>query len=113
MSLRTRAACLPLSRQPWNCRVDGNRLSVRGQVARGELPLVGEQAVVHLPVFPLVPGAVGSFGGFERAWVDRLEREVPHNVLQLAGLDVLGIDPGHRLTDVPCAERSLVVGEVN
>lgn len=64
---------------------------------------------MHLPVFTLVAGAVGGLGHFEGIGVKLLNRKIPENVLDLARLDVLLLDLGQRLTDVPGAKRSLVV----
>jgi len=68
---------------------------------------------MHLPVFPLVARAVRGLGRLEGVSVDRFQGEVPGDILQLAGFDVLLLDLGQRLTDVPGAEGSLVIGEVD
>ena len=84
-----------------------------GKVWPGEGSLVGEESVVHLPVFALLARAVRGLGCLERQRVDGFERKVPDDVLELAGRDVVPFELGVRLTDVPAAERSLVVGEVD
>ncbi len=68
---------------------------------------------MHLPVFTLVAGAVGGLGRLEGIGVKLLNRKIPENVLDLARLDVLLLDLGQRLTDVPGAKWSLVVGEID
>src|SRR5512138_3549477 len=57
------------------------------EVGRGELPLGGEELAVHLPVLPLVVGAVGRLGRLAGLLVDR-EREVPVDEPDLAGVGV-------------------------
>ncbi len=64
---------------------------------------------MHLPIFSLVGGAVGGLARFEGIGVKLLNRKIPENVLDLARLDVLLLNLGQRLTDVPGAKRSLVV----
>src|SRR3972149_6919246 len=68
---------------------------------------------MHLPEFSLVACAVGRLGRFESIFVDRLQGKVTDDIFQLAGLDVLAVDLGQRLTDVAGAEGSLVIGEVD
>ncbi len=68
---------------------------------------------MHLPIFALLGGAVGGLGRLEGIGVKLLNRKIPKNVFDLARLDVLLLDLGQRLTDVPGAERSLVVGEID
>ncbi len=75
--------------------------------------MVGKEPGVHLPVFTLLGGAVGGLGHFESIGVKLLNRKIPENVLDLARLNVLLLDPGQRLTDVPGAKRSLVVREID
>ncbi len=74
--------------------------------------LVGEEEVVHLPELPLVFGAVGREGGPESVLVDR-ERHVHLDQTELSGLYELFFDLCRRLTGVPGAERSLIVGELD
>jgi len=54
---------------------------------------------------------VRRFGGLERLAVDALQRQVENDVAELAGVDELFSDLRGRLTDVPGAVRSLIVGE--
>ncbi len=68
---------------------------------------------MHLPIFSLVGGAVGGLARFEGIGVKLLNRKIPENILDLARLDVLLLDLGQRLTDVPGAKRSLVVGKID
>ena len=68
---------------------------------------------MHLPIFALLGGAVGGLGRLEGIGMKLLNRKIPKNVFDLARLDVLLLDLGQRLTDVPGAERSLVVGEID
>src|SRR4029450_5708581 len=69
-------------------------------------------SVVHLPVFALLARTVCRLGCLEGQRVDGLKGKVAHDVLELAGRDEVPLELGVRLTDVPAAERSLVVGEV-
>ena len=75
--------------------------------------MVGKEPGVHLPIFALLGGAVGGLGRLEGIGVKLLNWKIPEDVLDLARLDVLLLDLGQRLTDVPGAERSLVVGEID
>jgi len=68
---------------------------------------------MHLPEFCLFACAVGCLGGFECLFVDRFQRKVADDILQLSGLDILPLDLGQRLTDVAGAEGSLVIGEID
>ena len=68
---------------------------------------------MHLPVLVLIAGAVGGLRGLEGVLVNRLQRQVPDDVPEHAGLDEVSLELGVRLTDVPAAERSLVVGELD
>ena len=68
---------------------------------------------MHLPEFSLFACAVGCLGGLECLFVDRFQGKVAGDIFQLAGLDVLAVDLGQRLTDVAGAEGSLVIGEVD
>lgn len=72
-----------------------------------------EEPIVHLPIFSLVGGAVGGLVRFESILVDGFYRKVPKGVFYFACPDVVSFDLGQRLTDVPCAEGSLVIGEVD
>src|SRR2546422_2215916 len=56
---------------------------------------------------------MGRLGGLEGVGVDGLQREVANHVPDTPRLDVRLLDLGHRLTDVPRAERSLVIGELH
>ena len=71
--------------------------------------LVGEEPVVHFPVFPLFSRAVTHLRRLDGQLVDRLEGEVHEHVFELSGCDVFLIDLRGRLTDVPGAVRSLVI----
>jgi len=72
-----------------------------------------EEPIVHLPVFSLIAGAVGGLVRFESILVDGFYRKVQKDVFYFACPDVVSFDLGQRLTDVPCAEGSLVVGKIN
>ncbi len=50
---------------------------------------------------------------FECLWMDGFYGKVAEDILDLAGFDVVLIDLGQRRTDVPGAEGSLVVREVD
>src|SRR5512138_2403390 len=90
--------------------VDPGDLARRGlQVGDRELAVRGEELVVHLPVLPLIAGAVRGLGGLGRLLVHR-ERVVAVHELDLARVrreDVL-----HRRLGAD-AERALVVGELD
>ena len=66
---------------------------------------------MHLPVFALVARTMACFCRFEGVLVDGFQGKVAHDILDLAGLNVVFLDLGHRLTDVPAAEGSLEIGE--
>ena len=68
---------------------------------------------MHLPEAVLLGRAVGRLGGLEGLRVDALERQVEHDIADLAGVDILLFDLRVRLTDVPGAVRSLVVRELD
>ena len=93
--------------------VEPERLGMSRQVIAAELLLVREESTVHLPVLALIAGAVSRLGSLEGLLVNRLQREVADNVPQRAGLDVVSLDLRVRLTDVPGAERSLVIRELD
>lgn len=48
-------------------------------------------------------------GGQQRAGMNIDQREIAINEVNLAGIDVIGLELGFRLTDETSAERSLVV----
>ena len=68
---------------------------------------------MHLPVFTLVAGAVSGLCRLQGAGVELFDWKVAVDIFYLARLDVLLLDLGQRLTDVPGAKRSLVVGEID
>jgi hypothetical protein len=74
---------------------------------------VGKQAIVHLPEFPLLLGAVCSFGSLEGQRVNRFQGQVENDIAQLACGNVFFVNLRIRLTDVAVAEGSLIVGELN
>ena len=84
-----------------------------GQVLRGEGSWIAQQPIVHLPVRPLVVGAAGGLGGAERLRVDVLERVVAEDIPDLAGVDVLRLEPGQHLGEVPSAQWALVIRELD
>ena len=73
--------------------------------------MIGKKPLMHLPVFALVASTMACFRRFEGVLVDGFQGKVAHDILDLAGLNVVLLDLGHRLTDVPAAEGSLEIGE--
>jgi len=59
--------------------------------------------LVHLPVLALVARALGGGRRAEGVGVDRLQRQVPHDVEDLAGLHVLALDLRQSLLGVAAA----------
>ena len=76
-----------------------------------QLLLIGEQALVHLPAFPLIVGTPKRLGGFAGKFVNRLQREVARHIFELPRRNVFLLELWQRLTDVSGTEGSLVVGE--
>src|SRR5215510_4792874 len=74
---------------------------------------MSKELIIHLPEFPLFAGTTRGFSCFEGIFVNRFERKVSYDIAQLAGINVVFLDLGHRLTDVPATERSLEVGELD
>ncbi len=75
--------------------------------------LVLEQPVVHLPVLALVAGAVRRLGRLARVGVNLVDRKVPEDVTQLAGLHVLGLQGRQCRIEEALAVGALVVGELD
>ena len=90
-----------------------DRLAMKQQLARSQGSLVLEQGRMHLPEFPLLSCAVSRLGRLERIPVDRLQRKVADDILELSCLDVVALDLWQRLTDVSRAEWSLVIGKID
>ena len=65
---------------------------------------------MHLPVLPLLAGAVGRLGSLECQGMDGLQGKVPEHILDLAGLDIFLVDLRESLADVAAAEGTLVIG---
>jgi hypothetical protein len=78
-----------------------------------QLLLIGEQAAVHVPAFPLFVGTPKRLGGFASQLVNILQGEVPGDIAQLPRLNVFFRKLWQRLTDVSGTEGSLIVGEVD
>ena len=68
---------------------------------------------MHFPSLPLLPGAAGGLCRFESILVYRFQRQIKYDILYLACLDIFLVDQRCRLTDVPGAERSLVICELD
>ena len=66
---------------------------------------------MHLPELPLLASAAAGLGGFEGVLVDRFQGKVAKDIFDLPSADIVLLDLGHRLTDVPRAEGSLEIGE--
>jgi len=93
------------------CRVYSNCFGMGGEVAQGSLIL--KESSMHLPEFSLFARAFRCLGRLEGVFVNRFQRKVAEDILQLACLDIVSLDLWQRLTDVSGAKRSLVVGKVD
>jgi len=83
------------------------------QIIRRDGLLIRKETIVHLPELVLVACAAGRLGRLECVFMDGFQGEIQDDIFHLAGLDVLVLDLGQRLTDVPGAEGSLVIREID
>jgi hypothetical protein len=91
-------------------RVEAETGGGRLQIGDGELLLVGEHRVVHLPELALVVGAQRRLGGFLGVRVDAVERELPEHDADLVAVAAAHlVDRRHDAR----AERALEVGELD
>ena len=68
---------------------------------------------MHLPVFSLFTGAVGRLGRLEGLFVDGFNRKVAEDIFDLACLNIISLDLGHRLPEVPSTKGSLVIRKLD
>ena len=80
------------------------------KIGGGDVLLIGEQAVVHVPEFPLLSGAMGRLGSLLRVLV-KIERIVAPYIFDLASVDVILDQLRIRLLVIAAAEGTLEVGE--
>jgi hypothetical protein len=66
-----------------------------------------------LPVLAALAGAVRGLRGFERVFVDRFDGEVANDVSDPTGVDIVALDLGRSLLEVPATKRALIVGELD
>src|SRR5262245_22751624 len=74
--------------------VQAERLRVLGEIRAGQLPLIGEQPVVHLPVLALLSRTVCRLGRLHRERMNGLEGQITEHVLHLARLNVFLVQLG-------------------
>jgi len=101
---------LVLSRHRWNAGTSSRPLRVAGQVTTARLAWLAKSWWCISQYLPWSrPQWVASAA--LKPGMDRLQGKVAARRTELAGLDVLALELGHRLPDVARAERSLIVGE--
>ncbi len=79
----------------------------------GMLRRRAEQVVVHLPELVLFESALSGLVGLDGLRMQLVDREVPKGVQNFSCIDIVLLDQGHRLPEVPDTERALVVGELD
>lgn len=73
--------------------------------------LIIEQLIVHFPKLTLIACTSGRFSSLEGLWMHRVEREIAEYIFNFSGGNIISDDLWQRLTDVLCAEWSLIVRE--
>lgn len=102
-----------LKTTPESGEIERQGLRVSDELIWSESSLIGEQPCVHLPESALLPRAICRLGRTKGLRVDALQGKIQEVVADLPRRNVVTFDLWQRLPDVPPAERSLIIGELN
>src|SRR5882724_710560 len=93
--------------------IEAQSTRVGGEMVGGQRALAIEEPIVHLPILALFVGAAGGLGGPERIFVDRFDREVPNDVSDPTGVDIVAVNLRRRLLEVPATKGALIIRELD
>ena len=106
--------CRPATQALLECsQVEANPKRVCLQIHHAKGLGIGEELVVHLPVLPLSTRTVGCFGRLEGLFMNGGEGKVAEDVFDLPGCDVIALNLGQGLPDVPRAIGTLIIGKLD